>query len=338
MLSVIICAVHYPIHKKIEENIRDTIGCEYELIVIDNSQNRYNIFEAYNLGVERAHGSVLCFMHEDVVYRSSNWGSRCMEYMNDETVGCLCVAGGHVVGDRGDWRVLGYCQNNLIQGFTTIDEQHRYYTTGDVWDHAQKLQDVATVDGVWFCIRRETFSKVRFDDTTFHGFHMYDFDISMQINKVGLRCCVCADIVMEHISPGTYSQQYVDNRKLFDEKWQKDLPCVRGIRLTDRELQEHLDASEKALQRQISNDAVVIELSRKVADYDSLTDRERSVIEQSLWKYAKRHIVHSPTNGGAWKAVEHYLGSRYATRRMTLVFKFVYHRYIDRRSLRPTNY
>jgi hypothetical protein len=30
-----------------------TIGCEYELIIIDNSENKYSIYEAYNLGIER---------------------------------------------------------------------------------------------------------------------------------------------------------------------------------------------------------------------------------------------------------------------------------------------
>ncbi|MFX4377337.1 glycosyltransferase, partial [Acinetobacter baumannii] len=40
----------------------------------DNSANRYSICSAYNEGAEKAKYDNLCFVHEDVVFRTNNWG------------------------------------------------------------------------------------------------------------------------------------------------------------------------------------------------------------------------------------------------------------------------
>ena len=47
MLSLIICSRTPKISNALEKNIAETIGCEYELVVIDNSQNKYSIFSSF---------------------------------------------------------------------------------------------------------------------------------------------------------------------------------------------------------------------------------------------------------------------------------------------------
>lgn len=74
LLSLIICSRKADVSQELKDNVAATIGCEYELCVIDNSRNEYNIFSAYNEGVRRAKGGILCFMHEDVLFRANGWG------------------------------------------------------------------------------------------------------------------------------------------------------------------------------------------------------------------------------------------------------------------------
>lgn len=74
MLSLIVCSRTNDISNELKENVSTTIGCDYEWVVINNSQNQYSIFSAYNEGVSRAKGDVLCFMHEDVLFRTNNGG------------------------------------------------------------------------------------------------------------------------------------------------------------------------------------------------------------------------------------------------------------------------
>lgn len=75
MISLIICSRTPTISEELSTNIAETIGCEYELVVIDNSKNEFSIFSAYNEGVKRSNGDVLCFMHDDILFRTLNWGA-----------------------------------------------------------------------------------------------------------------------------------------------------------------------------------------------------------------------------------------------------------------------
>ena len=73
MISCIICSRRSDISAELKENIASTIGCEYELVAIDNSKKEYSIFSAYNEGVRRANGEILCFMHEDILYHTQGY-------------------------------------------------------------------------------------------------------------------------------------------------------------------------------------------------------------------------------------------------------------------------
>ena len=95
MLSIIICSRDGHLPQEQAENIAATVGCEYELVVIDNSDNRYTLFSAYNEGVRRAKGEVLCFRHDDIMHRSEGWGRVAVELLQDETIGLVGVGGCH---------------------------------------------------------------------------------------------------------------------------------------------------------------------------------------------------------------------------------------------------
>ena len=60
MISIIICSRTPDISRELKQNIATKIGCDYELVVIDNSSNGHSIFSAYNEGVEKAKGELLC--------------------------------------------------------------------------------------------------------------------------------------------------------------------------------------------------------------------------------------------------------------------------------------
>ena len=91
MISIIICSRNKDIPSELKQNIADTIGVDYELVVIDNSRNQYSIFSAYNEGVKRAKGDMLCFMHEDVVFKNCNWGERVIKHFQNNKSLEACI-------------------------------------------------------------------------------------------------------------------------------------------------------------------------------------------------------------------------------------------------------
>ena len=95
MISLIICSRSSDIDVALKENIKNTIGTDYELVIIDNSNNDYSIFSAYNEGVRRAKGDILCFMHEDILYRTEDWGKKIIAHFEDKSIGLIGFAGTH---------------------------------------------------------------------------------------------------------------------------------------------------------------------------------------------------------------------------------------------------
>lgn len=241
MISIIICSRTSDIDITLKENIKNTIDADYELIIIDNSNNDHSIFSAYNEGVRRAKGDILCFMHEDILFHTQNWGRKVESHLKDQNVGLIGVVGGHYLPDcPASWWSTECRSGQVIQG----ENNNIYSTRTDLWyrykdENCNSIQVVA-VDGFWFCIPCKLFNKIRFDDVTFKGFHCYDTDICMQINQLGFEVRVVFDILIEHFSRGTQDESYLDERDIHYNKWRNNLPIVQGIELNPFEIEDRL--------------------------------------------------------------------------------------------------
>lgn len=221
MVSLIICSRTADLSKQLRDNIEITIGCAYEFIVIDNSHNTYNIFEAYNLGVSRSKGDVLCFLHDDVYFHTIGWGNNVKKHFTNPEMGAIGIAGTrYVTKTAGSWWAGGLIDQNLCFNENSTLKKVTKYSDGKV----ENAKEVVVMDGVWLCIRKALFEKIRFDEGNFNGFHFYDIDICMQIYITGYKLMVIFDVLIEHNSPGQNNVQWMKNAKIFKEKWIKHLP------------------------------------------------------------------------------------------------------------------
>ncbi len=241
MISIIICSRYSDISEELEKNIQDTIDFEYELVVINNSDNRYSIFSAYNEGVRRAKGDILCFMHEDILYHTQGWGIKVIEHFQDIKVGLIGVVGGHYLPDcPASWWSTECRSGVILQGI--CENKQEYYYKNENWiryrENLSNSISVVTVDGLWFSIPKKLFEKIRFDELTFSGFHCYDLDICMQIHKLGLDIHVIFDVLIEHFSGGNHDQNLIKQREVFFEKWTHSLPIIKGIELSKIEIED----------------------------------------------------------------------------------------------------
>lgn len=222
MISIIVCSTHNDIPKCLKENIKDSIGVPYELIIIDNSKNKYSIFEAYNVGIEKAGFPILCFIHEDIMFRSSNWGKLlCRAIETDSSIGVIGAIGSTMVFQNpfGWWdgpavgRVIESEKKKCItQKFKQCD------------DTEPDLSEVVTCDGLFLAMPKSVFKDISFDAKTFSGFHCYDMDICLQAFTFGYKVMVIKNITLEHFSFGNLNQALVDGYYSLWEKWKEQLP------------------------------------------------------------------------------------------------------------------
>ena len=93
-ISIVICGTLSSIPSELEENIKSTIGnSQYELIYFDNSIDSKSIFQIYNTGLSKAIYPYVCFMHQDILFESKNWGDEVCENFNKNDVAILGVIG-----------------------------------------------------------------------------------------------------------------------------------------------------------------------------------------------------------------------------------------------------
>ena len=93
VFSIIVCSRKNDIPEPLKISIAETIGVEYEVVVIDNSHNDYSLFSAYNEGVRHAKGEILCFCHEDILFHTPSWGGSVQDLFYDASIGVVGVIG-----------------------------------------------------------------------------------------------------------------------------------------------------------------------------------------------------------------------------------------------------
>lgn len=247
-ISVIVCHRNPEQLGLFKESLNKTIGVEFELVVIDNTENDYSIFQAYNLGVERSKGKILCFSHEDVAFHTQHWGQLVLRHFMDAKIGMIGVAGGNCMpGCPSPWWTNATYNDhlvNLIQHWTTKSPRQPYYTflnEEKTLSRAYSNPNNATsekavaIDGLWFCIPRSLFDHISFDEITYHGFHCYDSDISLQVFQTQ-EVRVVYDILIEHFSDANPNKDFLDSCIGQYEKWKHKLPAFAKEPFTGEQL------------------------------------------------------------------------------------------------------
>lgn len=220
MISVIICSRTASLSDTLTNNISNTIGVAFELVVIDNTGSKYSICEAYNLGVKQSNYSILCFMHDDILYHAPGWGVNVVEHFKAPGVKAIGIAGTpYYPFMPGPWWGSGVVYEHLLQA--NGDENYALKSNAE----GENRKQVKLIDGCWFCIEKNMFKNISFDEKTFSGYHFYDADICMQLTTNGNHIYTVADVLISHSSLGNVNRPWIAGALTFHEKWIRHLPA-----------------------------------------------------------------------------------------------------------------
>ena len=224
MISIIISSASGTRLKQVTQNITATIGVPFEIIAIDNSDGNKSICEVYNIGIRQAKYNMLCFMHEDILFKTDNWGKEVLNFFaGHPDYGLLGVGGSEYKSlAPSGWNPTGIesAYINLIQRFKHKQQEpfHYYKNPGQ-----KEYAEVTCLDGVWFCTPKAIAAEVMFDEVTFKRFHAYDLDFSLSVGrkyKVG----VTFNVLIEHFSEGDYNIDWMNATLDLHKKWNAYLP------------------------------------------------------------------------------------------------------------------
>lgn len=231
MISIIICSQCNDIGSKLKKNITSTIGCEYELIVIDNSANNYSIFEAYNLGLKKAKFQFIVFLHEDIHIHTKGWGKILISsFQKDSEIGLIGIAGSKIKTKipSGWW---DHRSSNLVINII----QHRQGKNPEklfTGFKSNSMEEVVILDGVFIAMRKD--ERIKFNESL-KGFHNYDQSISLDYRKFGYKLFVSNEILIEHFSEGNLNSEWLKSNIKFNQLYKSQLPQAIGKRVVSRE-------------------------------------------------------------------------------------------------------
>jgi len=231
-ISVIVCYRDPVRCEKLKNSIADTIGVEYEIIAFDNSIEKWGLCRVYNHCAKKAGCRYLCFIHEDVVIVTKDWGAALIKFAESTPdCGVIGIAGGTVAHKNFILWNDGWPDNNIRYRFWDPAEG-KYGADGTPIiksynpDNAA-FAKVVTLDGCFLFASWDLCAQKPFDEGTFTGFHLYDADFTLKIAQTKQNY-VCCKIDIYHYSGGTHNDDFCRGVRKFQIKWRSVLPFSVG--------------------------------------------------------------------------------------------------------------
>lgn len=214
-LSIIICSITPQKFDRVCASYwRLLAGVPLEIIGIHDARS---MCEGYNRGLQQATGDLLVFSHDDIEICAPDFADRLRNRL----------AVHDLVGVAGSTKLTGsgwvYSRWPHIHGQVGMPPEAANDHTDGIAVTAFHMRDAATtgaqaLDGLFLACRRDVAETLRFDEDTFDGWHLYDFDFSFRASRAGYGTAVCHDFLPIHASRGSFGADWLRYAQRFLDK------------------------------------------------------------------------------------------------------------------------
>ena len=189
-----------------------------QIIEIVNTGNR-SLTNCYNEILKKAEHKHVVFCHSDITIETKQWGNKLLRlFERNPDFGIIGVAGTKFLSTSGQW----WENRKKMYGRVAHTHEGKTWLTSYSSDLGQDLEEVVTVDGVFFAVDKSKL-KTGFNQSV-EGFHFYDVTFCFENFLKGVKIGVTTFIRVNHKSIGMTNQQWEDNRKQFSETFKDNLP------------------------------------------------------------------------------------------------------------------
>ncbi len=228
-VSAIICSIRPDYFAQIKGRLK-AIFTHHEIEII-GIHDAKSLCEGYNRGASLSNGEVLIFCHDDIEIVHDDFAARLLQHL--QTHDLVGVAGTSKLVS-GDWGHGGppYLHGQIIHrpvGDSALNaaKMSGYIYLG-IGLQDSVVENIQAVDGVFIATKRAVWEALRFDETTFNGFHLYDIDFTYRAFLGGYKLAVPLDLLLIHFSTGRYDQAWQKHNLKFLDKFPalSNLPSV----------------------------------------------------------------------------------------------------------------
>ncbi|GAB2642959.1 hypothetical protein GCM10027035_41230 [Emticicia sediminis] len=221
MISIIICSKDPQMLQQCTTNFSENIGIEHEIIAFDNREKQWGLCRVYNFCASNARFPFLCFVHEDVLINTPNWGKQLLEFIyKTPNCGIISFVGGQFVPRNYiDWNI-GKSSYSKIS--TTVLD-HTKKGLRKINNVIDGYEEVLVTDGLFIFIRKVIWEEIKFDEVNFKEFHFYDSDFSFAVAQK-YNNYICGNIDNIHFGISKFNKSFCENLVIFNKKWEKYKP------------------------------------------------------------------------------------------------------------------
>lgn len=200
MISIVVCSICSSKIELLLNSIDKTANVEYEVIIFENSIDKFSIAKVYNQGALNAKFPYLVFVHEDVVFQTKGWGETLLHFFNIlPNPGVLGIAGSSYLPiSPSDWWVSK--KEYLHMNFYSNSKGGQIGEGVLKRNGVQMPQRVYAIDGMFLAMKKVVWEEFTFDESL-SGFHGYDTSICYRISQKYQNYFI-PDILIEHFSKG----------------------------------------------------------------------------------------------------------------------------------------
>ena len=218
MITVIYCTRETnPEHK---EHLIKTSGLRNHIEVIEIINNGESLTKAYNRGLKQAKHKHVVFCHDDITIETKQWGVKLLkQFDKNPEYAIIGVAGSKNMPVSGQW----WENRKKMYGRVAHTHEGKTWLSSYSNDLGQNLEEVVTVDGVFFAVDI-TKLETGFNENV-EGFHFYDVTFCFENYLKGAKIGVSTVVRVNHQSIGMTNEAWEKNRADFSEAHQANLPA-----------------------------------------------------------------------------------------------------------------
>jgi GT2 family glycosyltransferase len=228
MLSLIVCSINPDYINSLKSSVAATIGIEYEWLIWDNRTDNLGICEVYNKLAASARYPNLCFLHEDLEFKTPDWGKTIIQYFEKEGYSLVGIAGSNYKSQLfSGWYSGGGGGAKDYSNILHLNGREEFLLKIPAdWNEA--VSPVVTIDGVLMCCPKKTWQEHRFNENEIKGFHFYDLDYSLRVNRMGkVGVTSRIDIVHKTVG-GDFGDKWIEQAFHFHQYAANMLPAYIG--------------------------------------------------------------------------------------------------------------
>ena len=213
LVSVITCSIDQRKETKAIASYQKALaGVRTEFITIGKVKS---LSEGYNQGIDLSSGDIIIFSHDDVEVLSPFFAEWLLLHL---TRFDLVGAAGTSRLVEGSWAASGW---PWIHGMVVQPASDRPHYMVNIFNtHPGCTPGIQAMDGLFIAVNRRVVERIRFDATSFDGFHLYDLDFTFAAWRAGFELAVCNDFLFLHESSGNYDERWSFYRDRFMAKYQ----------------------------------------------------------------------------------------------------------------------